>query len=311
MLEGAVWGLLIGDALGVPYEFHSASAIPPPDLIEMEPPAGFHRSHADVPPGTWSDDGAQALCLLASLLYRGELDLEDLGRRFTNWYEYGYMASEGRVFDIGIQTSLALMNFRSGTPAAAAGPREERDNGNGSLMRVLPLALWHTGSDEELVRDAKLQSLVTHGHVRSQLCCALYCLWARRILEGAASPWASAVAALRSALGPEEVHDLENVIRPDEEIPGRGTGYVVDSLHSARAVLSRGSYEEVVRAAIRLGNDTDTTAAIAGGLAGLRDGVEGIPLRWRNQLRDSAQFTPMIAALVEHRGLNWGQSFDL
>ena len=298
-IQGAVWGLLVGDALGVPYEFHPASTIPPVDQLEFDPPPGFPRSHADVPPGTWSDDGAQALCLLASLLYRGQLDLEDLMRRFTNWYEYGYMASGRRVFDIGVQTSVALMNFREGTPAAACGPREEKDNGNGALMRVLPLALWHRGSDEELIRDARLQSIVTHGHVRSQLCCALYCLWTRRILEDHPSPWPAAVASLRSSLTPEDAHELETVIRPDEMTRGRGTGYVVDSLHSARMVLEHDSYEAVVRAAIRLGNDTDTTAAIAGGIAGLQYGIEGIPLRWREQLRDSALFVPMVNALLE------------
>src|SRR5688572_25822181 len=142
-LEGAMWGLLVGDALGVPYEFHHPSTIPPIDEIELDPPAGFSRSHSDVPPGTWSDDGAQALCLLASLQYCGKVDVEDLMRRLTNWYELGYMAAGGLVFDIGIQTSVALRSFRAGTPAAECGPRGERDNGNGSLMRVLPLALWH------------------------------------------------------------------------------------------------------------------------------------------------------------------------
>lgn len=303
MIEGAIWGLLIGDALGVPYEFHHAATIPPADAIDFDPPAGFPRSHEDVPPGTWSDDGAQALCLLASLLYRRELDLEDLMRRITNWYELGYMSADGRVFDIGIQTSTALMTFRSGTPAAESGPRGERDNGNGALMRVLPLALWHRGSDEELIRDARLQSVITHGHVRSQLCCALYCLWARRILEQHEQPWHSAAETLRSVLAPDsaERKELEEVIRPDEEIRGAGSGYVVDSLHSARNVLNEGSYEAVVKAAIRLGNDTDTTAAIAGGLAGLQYGIAAIPGRWRDGLRGQDLFVPMIDQLLEHR----------
>src|SRR5687767_8006785 len=193
-----MWGLLVGDALGVPYEFHHPGTIPPIEEIELEPPAGFSRSHADVPPGTWSDDGAQALCLLASLQYCGRLDVEDLMRRLTNWYELGYMAAGGLVFDVGIQTSIALRSFRAGTPAAECGPRGERDNGNGSLMRVLPLALWHTGTDQELINDARLQSVITHGHVRSQLCCALYCLWARRLLAEHEHPWESAVQALRA-----------------------------------------------------------------------------------------------------------------
>ena len=305
-IEGALWGLLIGDALGVPYEFHHAASIPPPEQIEFEPPAGFPRSHREVPPGTWSDDGAQALCLLASLLYRGELDIEDLMRRVTNWYELGYLSADGQVFDIGIQTSSALMAYRSGTPAAESGPRTERDNGNGALMRVLPLALWHTGSDEELIRDARRQSVITHGHVRSQLCCALYCLWARRILEQRDDPWRSAVETLDAVLvpGSEEHDELHRVIRPNDDIPFSGSGYVVDSLHSVKAVMNAGSYEAVVKAAIRLGNDTDTTAAIAGGIAGLRDGAGAIPPRWREQLRGQELVTPMLVQLIEHRMQN-------
>jgi ADP-ribosyl-[dinitrogen reductase] hydrolase len=300
-IEGALWGLLIGDALGVPYEFHSPESIPPFDQIELTPPPGFSRAHDGVPPGTWSDDGAQALCLLASLLQRGELDIEDLMRRFTNWYELGYMAVDHRVFDVGVQTAAALRAFRSGVPAAVAGGRSEWDNGNGSLMRVLPLALWHVGSDEQLVRDARQQSIVTHGHVRAELCCALYCLWARRIMEDHREPWRAAVDALRSLLTPGEAAELDQHIRPHDPPHGRGTGYVVDSLHSARQVLEAGSYEHVVRAAIRLGNDTDTTAAIAGGIAGLRDGIGAIPPRWQEALRGRELVEPLLEQLLTRR----------
>jgi len=180
-VEGGLIGLLIGDALGVPYEFHRPSEIPREDLIEMSPPLGFSRAHPGVPPGTWSDDGAQALCLLDSLLHRKGLDLEDFGRRMLDWYEHGYLAVDGKVFDVGVQTSSALLELRAGTPALKAGRNDERANGNGSLMRVLPLALWHIGRDESLMSDAMAQSRVTHGHMRSQVCCALYCLWARRV----------------------------------------------------------------------------------------------------------------------------------
>ena len=293
-IEGSLWGLLIGDALGVPYEFHSPLAIPPAEQIEFEPPPGFSRAHAGVPPGTWSDDGSQALCLLASLLYCGRLDPEDLMRRIVNWYEHGYMAANGRVFDIGIQTSVALMAFQSGTAAIECGPRSESDNGNGSLMRVLPLALWHKGSDEELIRDARTQSLITHGHPRAQLCCALYCMWARRILQRHDDPWESAVESVRDCT--IETNELDVILQPGS---GRGTGYVVDSLRSVRAVMDAGSYEAVVKAAIQLGNDTDTTAAIAGGIAGLRDGIDAIPVRWRNGLRDSELFMPMLAQVSD------------
>jgi ADP-ribosylglycohydrolase len=236
------------------------------------------------------------------LLECGRLDAEDLGRRLLDWYRRGYMAVNDHVFDIGNQTARALAALRDGVPALEAGPTDERDNGNGSLMRVLPLALWHRGSDFDLVVNAYAQSKITHGHIRSQVCCALYCLWARRTLEGADDPWAEAVASLRALRprGPSEFFDeLERVIRPDDPPHGRGGGYVLDCLHSARLAVGAGGYERVVRASIRLGHDTDTTACVAGGIAGLRDGIGAVPERWRLGLRSRELFEPLLHRLLE------------
>ena len=299
-IAGGLVGLLVGDALGVPYEFHPATDIPASDLIEYTPPPRFRRAHAGVPPGTWSDDGAQALCLLASLLHRGRLDVADLGGRLLNWYEHGYMAADGIVFDVGIQTAAALRRIAGGVPPLEAGGDVEHSKGNGSLMRVLPLALWHRGDDAALVADAHDQSCVTHGHVTVQACCALYCLWARRILAGAADPWSEAVAALRATYGGEASYAdaLDREIRPEAERTPRGSGFVIDCLFSAKHALAAGSYESVVRAAIALGNDTDTTACVAGGLAGLRDGLAAIPDRWVKNLRGQDVLAPLQAALL-------------
>jgi ADP-ribosylglycohydrolase len=300
-LEGGIFGLLIGDALGVPYEFHAPEALPPLADIEMTPPAQFPRAHARVPPATWSDDGAQALILLASLLDHSALDMQDFGTRLVAWYERGYMAVDQDVFDVGIQTSQAIQRMIAGTPAATAGRTDEHANGNGSLMRVLPLALWHRGSDSALVEDAHRQSSVTHGHARAQACCALYCLWARRILHNVAEPWRDAVVALRGIYGRNspEYAELEWAIRPNEPPEGRGSGYVVDSLRSARWALQAGGYEQAVKAAIGLGHDTDTTACIAGGIAGIRDGVDAIPKRWRTQLRGTELVEPLLGRLIQ------------
>lgn len=293
-------GLLVGDALGVPYEFHSPEAIPPSEAIEFTPPAGFHRTYPGIPAGTWSDDGAQALCLLASLLACDSLNLKDLSQRFLNWYENGYMAVENHVFDVGNQTSRALDAIRAGMPPLEAGMLGKNAKGNGSLMRVLPLVLWHRGTDAELVETAHLQSRVTHGQITCQVCCALYCLWAKRILEQVTNPWQAAVSTLRQLYLSDLLYavDLEETIRPDQPPHGTGTGYVVDCLHSARLALEAGSYEQVVKAAVALGNDTDTTACVAGGLAGLRDGIEAIPDRWQQQLRGKALFEPLLQKLL-------------
>lgn len=304
-LLGGLWGLLVGDALGVPYEFHPPEDLPPAASVDYAPPPGFRRAHPGVPPGTWSDDGAQALVLLESLLRCGRLDLDDLGRGLLAWYERGFMAVDGVVFDVGIQTTQALDALRAGVAAAEAGPAHEQANGNGALMRVLPLALWHQGSDEALVADAQRQSLVTHGHLRSQVCCALYCLWARATLRDERDPWASAVARLRAIYGPGSapLAELEQAVRPDDPPEGRGSGYVVDTLRSARQALAVGPYPQAVRAAIALGHDTDTTACVAGGIAGLRDGVGAIPQHWREALRGQELLRSLAAGLLARHSL--------
>lgn len=301
-LAGGLIGLLVGDALGVPYEFHAPERIPPFDHIEYTPPVGFTRAHSSAPPGTWSDDGAQALCLLDSLLACGRFDVADFARRLVRWLDTGYLAVDAHIFDVGVQTANAIAKLRAGTPALMAGSTEERALGNGSLMRVLPLALWHRGPDAALVADAQAQSRPTHGHLRAQVCCALYCLWARRILDGtdATDAWDDAVATLRTLYSPSspERHELEDGIHPDAPPAGHGQGYVVDALHSARWAVAQGDYETVVRAAIALGNDTDTTACIAGGIAGLRDGANAIPQRWRDGLRGKDLYRPLLRALT-------------
>ncbi|MBL8751707.1 MAG: ADP-ribosylglycohydrolase family protein [Planctomycetes bacterium] len=302
-LAGGLVGLLVGDALGVPYEFHARSAIPPREFIEFDPPAGFRRTYPSIPAGTWSDDGAQALCLLDALLSVGACEPRALAGRLRQWYENGYLAVDGVVFDVGIATRSALDAMTEGADPATAGGTSEGDNGNGSLMRVLPLALWHRGSDAQLVADAHALSKPTHGHARSQVACAFYCLWARRLLEGCADGWAEATAALRACYcdAPWARFELEHHLRPDERIEGGGSGYVIDSLWSARQCLAEPTYADVVRAAVALGGDTDTTACIAGGLAGIRFGRSAIPERWQRRLRGAELYQPLLAGLLAVR----------
>jgi len=300
-LEGGLLGLLIGDAVGVPYEFHPPTALPDLGEIDMVPPRGFHRAHSNVAPGVWSDDGAQALCLLASLLHCGRLDVQDFGNRLVNWLDRGYMAVDGIVFDVGMQTTKALHAIRSGVHAHAAGPATEWDNGNGSLMRVLPLALWHRGSDAELAADAEGQSGPTHGHLRAKVCCAVYALWARSELRGTRSTLETAIEVYSSLCRDDAARQAELAVLVRHEGAG-GSGYVVDCLRSAAVALEESYYAAVVRAAIAIGNDTDTTACVAGGLAGVRSGASGIPKPWRDGLHGKELVSPLLADLLARRG---------
>jgi ADP-ribosyl-[dinitrogen reductase] hydrolase len=296
-------GLLVGDALGVPFEFKTPNLLPSHELIEMTPPEGYRRSHASIPIGTWSDDGAQALCLLASLLEHGHFSLTDFVDRLVKWLDDGYMAVGGVVFDCGIQTAKALSKLRDGVSPHQSGGASEMDNGNGALMRTLPLALWHTGPDETLVRDAHLQSLPTHSHPRSLVACAFYCLVARGYLATMADPWSWTDQRLeeiynvwpdgreRTAL----LNELEVLRRFPNTGEPRGTGYVLDTLWSVRKALEEESFEDVARTAVLFGNDTDTTAAVACGLAAVKRGLKGVPARWLEQLRGFEIVEPLIA----------------
>ncbi len=280
-LEGAVYGHLCGDALGVPYEFTPAAAIG-----EVE-----WRGHGtyDQPPGTWSDDGALMLALLDSLLDCG-FDTADQARRALAWREEGAYAPGGLVFDIGNATSAALRALRSGAPAEEAGAVEAQ--GNGSLMRILPVALVCRAEDDDaLAEKAVRASRVTHGSAEAQIACALYVLIVRRMLLGdrdrartLTSRWAACAPGwsgrdCRARRRPREPAAAVGVLDAFVAWSGRsGRGRVVDSFWSAwDAFAAAGDYEAAVTGAVTFGNDTDTTAAIAGGLAGAYFGIEAIP----------------------------------
>lgn len=303
-LKGAIYGLLVGDAVGVSYEFLLAEQLPAYDQIEMLPPNNFAKTYPHIPVGTWSDDGAQALCLLDSLLYKNKMDTEDFMKRICNWYQCGYMAVDFQVFDVGVQTAETIRNYLSGVPLLQVANNDVLANGNGSLMRVLPLAIWHQGSDIQLIEDAYAQSHVTHAHLRSKVCCALYCLWARSILNGLdiAAAWSDAVTKLRAYLKdkPDDLEQLEYYIRPDELEKGTGSGYVVDCLKSARYALQQTTYQDVIKTAIAFGRDTDTTACVAGGIAGLYFGFDSIPESWLAQLRAKDLVEPLLAKLLSN-----------
>lgn len=300
-IAGGLLGLLIGDALGVPYEFKAPEQIP--RVVDMTPPSDFARSHAGVPVGTWSDDGAMALALLDGLMSAGEYDEGVVTDRFVGWLRAGRYTPDGRVFDVGLQTRRALEIRAIDKNRVFEPPRDERSQGNGSLMRALPLALWHKGSDAELVRIASKQSWITHWHPVPAVACQVYCLWARALLEGHARSTAFMLAFDR--LGRIEASEDETAaVRTivQTKTPRAGTGFVIDSLWSAKtAVDSTQDFASAVRRAVAFGNDTDTTACIAGGIAGLIYGRSGIPDRWINALRGRDVYQPLLEDLIAWR----------
>jgi ADP-ribosylglycohydrolase/protein-tyrosine phosphatase len=292
-LVGGVWGHLVGDAVGVPYEFTSAEQVAAKGVR-----FGATGTHGQ-PPGTWSDDGALMLALLDSLTAEGVgFDLEDQGRRAVAWYREGAYTPDGRVFDIGGTTSQALAAIESGTPAAEAGPTDDMSCGNGSLMRILPIALvGRSWSDAELIERAHAASRVTHGHPRAQVACSLYVLVAARLLAGERDREAALEEATRIH-PPSEA--LDHLLGWTER---RGRGRVWDSFWSAwDAFAGASSYQETIERAIAYGNDTDTTAAIAGGLAGVYWGIDGVPGEWLDGMRGRDVVVPLVDRLLATEG---------
>jgi O-acetyl-ADP-ribose deacetylase (regulator of RNase III) len=188
-IVGCVLGLVVGDAVGVPAEFKSRGQLGRAPVTDMT----GHGSH-DQPAGTWSDDSSLALATAESLL--SGYDPRDMMRRFHAWLTTGYMTPHGVVFDVGIATRAAIARYATGEPPAAWGGRDERDNGNGSLVRIAPLSCAvHRLPVAELVARAQEVSALTHAHPRSTLCCAYLSLLLRGLLDGAALAEAAAAAS--------------------------------------------------------------------------------------------------------------------
>ncbi|MBL9178122.1 MAG: ADP-ribosylglycohydrolase family protein [Verrucomicrobiaceae bacterium] len=280
---GGLYGSLIGDALGVPVEFQGRQARKADPVTAMR---GFGTWNQ--PAGTWSDDGSLLLCSVESLNEAG-FDPQDTGMRFLRWFDTGHWAAHGRVFDIGNATRQALDRISLGTPAIDAGGRREQDNGNGSLMRILPVALASLDCDLDLFCDRIARaSAITHGHPRSQMACVFHGLLVRELMAGKSPSDALAAAQTTFARlhqGSKELPAFAHLLKsglastPEHEI--ESGGYVIDTLTASLwCLLTTRSFSECVLKAVNLGDDTDTTGCVAGGLAGVLYGMNAIPSEW-------------------------------
>ena len=248
-LADAVFGLAIGDALGVPYEFKNRGAF---ECTEM---TGY-GTHGQ-PAGTWSDDTSMTIATAKSIKDNGgKIVPVDIRDNFVAWADDEDFNANGVGFDMGSATWVALS---TGEPQTG-----ERSNGNGSLMRILPLAFAEC-TDEEVMQV----SAITHGHEISMHACVIYVRIARRLLAG------ESIHDIIPTLMYEEPFDRLRKIDqlPEKEV--ESSGYVVHTLEAALWTLAKyDNFRDTVLAAVNLGDDTDTTAAVAGGLAGIVYGLD-------------------------------------
>ena len=300
-VSALIIGHAIGDALGVPVEFKKRRELEENPVIDMR---GFGTHN--VPAGTWSDDTSMTLCLLESLSRLGTVDYDDIMQNFVSWMKSGRFTATDVAFDIGIATRRALMAYApdskliTKTKPLQCGSDSEQSNGNGSLMRIAPMALYLyqsadlTWNDMEIVHDV---SKLTHAHVRSQMGCGIYVFIAIELIKGNGlrnsikngTRKAYRLYRQRSGFAREmdtysRLWDIDNFARlSDREI--RSTGYIVDTLEAAIwCLLTTDNYCECVLKAVNLGDDTDTVGAVTGGLAGLFYGLDNIPPIWKEKL---------------------------
>ncbi len=285
-----LFGIAVGDVLGVPVEFEDRETIRKKPVTDL---TGYGTYN--LPPGTWSDDSSLSFCLAEALIHG--FDLYAIGQNFVKWQRDNYWTPRGTVFDIGITTREALNRLADGAQPDLAGNFDEKSNGNGSLMRILPLLFYiHDKPMHERYSSTKEVSSITHGHIRSIIACFYYLEFARQILQGKEK--FEVYSNLQSemppffkslSINPNEVavfnrllkEDISNI--PEENI--HSSGYVLHTLEASMwSLLTTGSYQEAVLKAVNLGEDTDTTGAVTGGLAGLLYGVENIPVHWQHTL---------------------------
>ncbi len=259
-LYDAIFGLALADALGVPYEFKRR------DEFHCTGMTGY-GTHFQ-PAGTWSDDTSMTIATCKSLKDNGgRVNTEDIRSNFIKWYRNGAFTADGTVFDIGMTVESAL---RTGRPGAGEG-----DNGNGSLMRILPLAFTDCTDDE-----IRAVSAITHAHRISKEACVIYVYVARRLLAG--EPLGGIIPTLRYEKPFDRLWHIDEIGRDEIE----SSGFVLHSLEAALWAVSRNeTYRAAVLEAVNLGRDTDTTAAIAGGLAGIAYGLKDCE-DWMETLRN-------------------------
>lgn len=295
----AFLGLAVGDALGVPVEFISREELRQNPVTDMRA-FGTHKQ----PAGTWSDDASLTFCL-ADALCSG-YDLEQIGRNFVLWYDRNFWAARFEVFDVGISTAYAINRIIQGVSPKSSGNTGEDSNGNGSLMRILPLAFYlqHKPIRERFEHVAQV-SAITHAHIRSVIACFIYTEFAAQLLQGfeKMDAYRNMQKIVNAFLKENEICDEEELrhfhrilenpyglfeIRhildyQEDEISSRG--YVIDTLEAAIwCFLKFDAYPEIVLKAVNLGSDTDTTGCVAGGLAGLYYGCAAIPEAWLEPL---------------------------
>ena len=296
-----IMGVVVGDALGCPVQFESREEVARHPVIGMRGYGTFN-----LPEGSWTDDSSLTIALLESIRRTGKIDLDDIMENFMKWLYDGEFTPYGESYDIGRGTMQAINRYRKNRKAKKCGGDEEWNNGDGSLMRIMPACIYCTVmetsgmyTDRDAIDAIHSVGGLTHAHIRSNIACGLYFFMVKKILIGDGSLRERMQEGLTQGFtfyescltDKENLHyydrlkDLETFKSlPAEKI--KSTGYVVDALESAVwSLITTDSFDQALLKAVNLGDDTDTVGAIAGGLAGLYYGYDSIPEEWLSAIK--------------------------
>ncbi len=285
-IKGLLFGIAIGDALGVPVEFMSRKHLQANPVTSMRAFGTHHQ-----PAGTWSDDTAMSMLLVEQLIEG--YDVQKLADRFCHWYQYNDWTPHGQIFDMGVATRNAMDKIAKGVSALQSGEYDDYSNGNGSLMRILPLAIHLQNRPiEERFRVVKEVSAITHAHIRSIIGCFFAVEFVINLLKekDKCDAYYETQNLVRDYLHLIDVKtseiELYNRILfddisciPQDDI--YASGYVLHTLEASLwAFLTTDNFKDAVLKAVNLGDDTDTVGSVTGGFAGLFYGFEQIPSEW-------------------------------
>ena len=291
-----IMGVVAGDALGCPIQFESREEVARHPVTGMRGYGTFN-----LPEGSWTDDSSLTIALLESIRRTGKIDLDDIMDNFMKWLYDGEFTPYGQSYDIGRGTMQAIDRYKKNRKAKKCGGDEEWNNGNGSLMRIMPACIYcnvmeTSGmySDRDAIDVIHSVGSLTHAHIRANIACGLYFFMTKWILIGEGSLRKRMQEGLTQGFAFYESYlaDKENLHYYDrlrdltafkdlstDKI--KSTGYVVDALEAAVwSLITTDNFEQALLKAVNLGDDTDTVGAIAGGLAGLYYGYDAIPESW-------------------------------
>lgn len=285
--KDGIIGLVVGDAMGVPVEFCIREKLMENPLTEM---VGY-GSH-DVPKGSWSDDSSMTIATMDAIIEDKNINCETIARNFLYWFRDAKYTPTDKVFDIGRTCLQAIAKYEMKVKKAEeCGGTGEMDNGNGSLMRILPVAYYCYAknlTEKEIYNEVKKVSSITHGHEISIMACFIYVLFAIRLLSG--DKLEQAYSKIKEAHY-NGYFDKDTIVRFDRILKNdiskydldtiSSKGFVLDTLEATLWVLfNTDSYNQAIIGAINLGNDTDTVGACVGGLAGIYYGFDKINVLW-------------------------------